>query len=465
MTNTPKRDRQISTESQPPKTAGYESVGKRLYFVRPRDLPPLDFRGISTMLFDPGIKLNLAYRRAPIAGVEFAYKTGEDEWTQGVMAERPEVGAFVHRQLTKIWKKFLRKILKAQIWGWSSGEITYKLNRHDQVEIDRFYARHAADTRVQVNDDGEAVGIKVRRVKNRGAVELEFPYCWHHPFQAEDGEYYGNPIMLGGYSPWWDKWCNGGALDVRRLFAHKDAYGGVDMAFPFGETEVEGKGQTSNHDIAREMAEQLETGGITTRPKVYDENGNEMWTLERATIPNNPEHIYNYPKQLDDEIRIGMEIADDVITSDSTGAWAGKRIPLAAFYASLDDWVVEIVDDLDTQCLRHLVEWNFGPGQVYEITHKPLALQAMEQQSNAGPGEPGQPGAQPGGGLMRPGAPQPMTGRAVQSSPAGLLGGPRPQPGQVPNRMSLMEEMATAKAIVRLAAEDKFLKPNGNGAD
>ena len=59
-----------------------------------------------------------------------------------------------------------------------------------------------------------------------------------------------------------------------------------------------------------------------------------------------------------------------------------KTNPLAAFYASLDVWVIEILRDLEP-VLEKLVELNFGPGITFEITHKPLAEQAMEQQSNA----------------------------------------------------------------------------------
>ena len=84
---------------------------------------------------------------------------------------------------------------------------------------------------------------------------------------------------------------HGGALDVRRLFMHKDAYGGADITYPEGTVYIEGKGEVPNRDIARELAEQIVAGGVTARPAAYDEHGNELWKLTRATVPNKPEHI------------------------------------------------------------------------------------------------------------------------------------------------------------------------------
>jgi hypothetical protein len=53
-----------------------------------------------------------------------------------------------------------------------------------------------------------------------------------------------------------------------------------------------------------------------------------------------------------------------------------------------------LIRDLDYCCIRGLVRLNFGDGHDYQIQHKPLALQAMEQQgqgnSRSRPGAPSQ---------------------------------------------------------------------------
>lgn len=367
------------------KTGGYKPINRH-WFTTPRDLPPFTFDTVRAMLIDPGVKLNLATRAAPISGASFGYKKG-GEWVEGVQCSRAEIGEFIHRQLQRIWKNFLPAILRSQIWGWSAGEVTLRLSQYNLVEIDKLEPRHASDCRLLMQGTNR-YGVRVSRIEGVGHIDLPFPYAWFHSFNGEDGEKYGTSNLLGAYSPWADKCFNGGGLDTRRLFMHKDAYGGCELEYPPGETWIEGQATpVPNADIARQIVEQLEAGGVVTLPyEPMGDSGENKWKLTRATVASNPQHILQYPKDLDDEIRHGQEIPDDVISSDGSGAWAGKRIPLAAFYASIDSWIVQIINDLSEQVFDPLIRLNWGEDAEYEISHKPLADQAMEQQSNAGAG-------------------------------------------------------------------------------
>lgn len=363
----------------PPVSGGYEP-SYHTWGTRPRDLPPFTFQTIQAMLMDPTVRLGLAMRAAPLFGVEFGKKQG-DEWVEGVQCKNEAVGAFVHRQLLRIWSE-LDRIVSSQIWGWSAGEITYKLTDDNTVEIDALLPRHSTDCRA-LTRGGEPVGVQIKRVQPHGVVDVYFPQSWWHSYNPPPGRLYGESALLGAYSPWADKWLNGGALDVRRLFMHKDAYGGADLAYPDGQMNIPGKGMVPCRDIAREIVEQIQAGGVTTRPSGTDANGVEMWKLTRATVPAAPTHILEYPKDLDGEILRGLEITDDVISADGTGSWAGKRVPMAAFYNSLDRWVVSIIRDI-TPILQQLVVLNYGESVDFSIDHKPLAEQAMEQQGDAG---------------------------------------------------------------------------------
>lgn len=389
------------------KTAGYKPL-PQIWFNQPRDLPPFNFQTVRHMLLDSGIRLNLATRTAPIFGVEFAYQNGVDsqgkaQWKPGVKSKDPAVAAWVQRQLETIWHNYLPSILRAQAFGWSGGEVTLKLSEYKLIEINQLLARHPSDIRL-LKRAGNRSGVRVNRVVNVGEVDLQFPYAWFHAFRPDDGEDYGNSILLGAYSPWADKWLNGGALDTRRLFMHKDAYGGMRVGYPEESLYVEGYDQPiAARDIATQIAEQRQSGGTITYPSTIDAQGNKKWVIEEAAVASNPQHILQYPKDLDDEIRTGMEIPDDVISNDGSGAWAGKRIPLAAFYASLDTWVTEILCDL-RYTLEPLVMLNWGSAVDFEICHKPLALQAMEQQGNAG-------------GQQQPGEQQPSFGQPAQQQP------------------------------------------------
>lgn len=364
--------------SKHPYTGTYKPI-PHIWFQHPVDLPPFGFNTIRAMLMDEGIRLNFSTRAAPIYGLQFGWEEN-GVWKEGVKCKDAAVAQFIYRQLQRIWKTYLPGILRSQIWGWSAGEVCLKLSEDTGlVEINDMLPRHPMDCKL-LKRGCERYGIEVARLDG-GTINLPFPYAWFSSYGAEDGEDYGVSAAYGAYSPWADKWFDGGAKDVRRLFMHKDAYGGVDIAYPPGETYLDSQANpVPNRDIARQISEQIRTGGSTQRPNEYDENGNPKWEISRATVTSNPQHILDYPKDLDTEIRHGMEIPDDVINSGTTGAWNGKAIPMQSFYSSLDGWATTLLRDLCVQIIDHLLVLNFGKKHEYETPFKSLGKQAMEDQ-------------------------------------------------------------------------------------
>ncbi len=434
--------------SRKPSTGLYQPI-PHIWFQHPTDLPPFTFAVIRAMLMDEGIRLNFATRSAPLYGLEFGWEE-QGQWQEGVKCRDQAVSEFIYRQIQRIWKTFLPEILRAQIWGWSAGEVTLKLSEDTGlVEINEMLSRHPMDCKL-LKSGCERWGVRIERVTG-GAIDLPFPYCWFHSYGAEDGEDYGTSAAYGAYSPWADKWLNGGAKDVRRLFMHKDAYGGADLGYPEGETFLQGQETpVPNRDIARNIVEQLRAGGVTTRPSERDENGNEKWPLTRASVASNPQHILQYPQDLDAEIRHGMEICDDVINSDATGAWAGKKIPMQAFYATLDCWAVRLLKDICRQIIDPLLVMNFGKVLEYETPFKPLAKQAMEQQGE-GQQDPSQ-GAMDGMQLDQNGMPQ--TGIPGQSPEQQAAAQPQQPQQPQPIGMSLVEQVGRGDiSATEIAAE------------
>ncbi len=375
-----------------PKTGDYRPFPVH-HFTHIRDLPLFTFHTIRHMLIDPTIRLGMAMRMAPLCQAEFAFQQGK-EWIPGVQADREDVAKFVHKQIKRIWKFELHKILTAQVWGWSAAEVTYRLV-DKRVEVDGLLHRHAFDVRA-LRSDGEVKGVRFDRLGGGvGNVSLRMPKAIWHAYDPEAESPYGTSALRGAHSPWADKWLDGAALDTRRLFAHKDAYGGVDIAYPTGHMNVDGV-EIPNRDIAREMGEQLNAGGVTNRPSQYDTNGKPLWEITRATVPANPAHIFDYPKQLDDEMLRGLEIPDDVVTSQGTGAWQGKQVPMQAFFCNADRWLAQVVRVVVTQILEDLVMLNWGKAEEFEVATKPLALQAMEQIKAAEGGDEGAAQQPPG---------------------------------------------------------------------
>ena len=366
-----------------PATADYSSFSHS-YYTQVRDLPVFSFNWIRAMLIDPTVRLGLAMRAAPLAQAQFGRNdkdatTGKTTFQPGVASPNQEVAKFVEKQLMRIWRNELHKITRAQVWGWSGCEVEYKLNSSNQVAVKKLLPRHAMDT-LPLTEGGEVKGVQFRGLKKQGHVNLLFPKaCWHS-YSPESDSPFGQSVLYGAFSPWCDKWLDGGALDVRRLFCHKDAYGGMSMGYPSGTTEDDQGNEVPNRDIAREIVEQAKAGNVLTFPSDVDPaTGKALWTVEQATIPSNPLHILQYPKDLDIEILRGIEIPDDMLISDKTGAWQGKQVPMLAFFVNSDRWLSQIVGMVVSQILEPLVLLNWGSAIDFEVTTKPLAEQAMEQ--------------------------------------------------------------------------------------
>lgn len=436
-------------------TAGYKPPPVDTWGLNIRDLPPFTFNTVRVMLWDPTIKLGLAMRAAPIANCTFAYQEGT-EWVEGVKADKPEVGEYVHQQLKRIWLSDIFKILKSQVWGWMGGEWSMKVGSDGGLEVDELNTRHPTDIRL-MEYDGQPWGVRFKRVQGyNSSVDLPFPAAFWHAFLPEDGMHYGQSVLRGAYSPWADKWLDGGALDVRRLFAHKDAYGGVDMSYPVGVTEVlkaDGSSQeVSNQEIASQIGEQLRAGGVTTRPAVYDQQGKELWTLTRATVPANPAHIFQYPKDLDVEILRGLEIPDDIITSEGmSGAWAGKAVPQQAFYMSLQQWANQIVFALVRNLLEPLVYMRYGRAEEFEVTIKPLGGTPGDKPE--GQQEGGQPGGVNPWSNFMGSPPQRMALDPVAAVGEGVL---------TATEIVEAAQQMIGKRIARVASEQKLIQTNAD---
>src|SRR3990167_5934778 len=125
-----------------------------------------------------------------------------------------------------------------------------------------------------MEQDGQLWGVRFKGIKSQeaqgaasympqnthaqgqGRVDVPLPKAIWHVHAPECESWYGNSILHGAFSPWADKWLNGGALDVRRLFMTKSAYAGERMRYPNGTMSIDGKGEVPNRDIAREILEQ-----------------------------------------------------------------------------------------------------------------------------------------------------------------------------------------------------------------
>lgn len=389
-----------------PRATGYapKAYGYTLDFNDQR--PFFRLVDVERMRRDPQVSFALRILRAPLRKVKFA-----------VRASAPEVGQFVERQLARIWKRFLVKLCKMFAYGYAPGEWVYGWKRGAdgglQIVVKDLIDFHPFDA-APLELEGQLVGLQVKGVPGEQVVKIGAPrFCWVVG-DAEYNSYYGRSRLLNCWTPWMEKTGRHGALDIRRLWYLKNAYSGRTMRHPPGTTQTDA-GIKDNQDIAREIAEKMETGGIVTFDNSKDEGGSEYaWKLEESKVGPAVTDIREYPKDLDSEILRGASIPPEVVqaSGESGSGYAGRAIPAQVFYASEDEAVDAILMACDRQCLRPMVTFNFGPEAWYEI--EPESLVPKDD------GPPKQP----------PGMPQP--GDALDTGEGSNGDGGPKQPGQKP---------------------------------
>lgn len=307
---------------------------------------------------DPKIRLGLRTLRAPIRRATWKVKANSDAVRQ-----------FVDGQLKRIWKRCLGRLLKMLEYGYCAGEWDYRTEDNLIVVRDLidFYAFDCDPLVLH----SEIVGLLLRNQARE--IRIGAPRFLWLVNEPEYDKYRGMSRLANAWTPWQEKTGRHGALESRRLWFLKNAYNGRSIRYPDGFTVVDdGNGNltsVNNQDLAREIAEKMENGGIIALPNDRDDKGEYKWQIEAPTINDNASEIREYPKDLDIEQLEGLGIPPEVIqtTGDAGSGYAGRSIPAQAFYSSEDDIVITVIDGVDRSCLWHMVRANYGSSARYEI--------------------------------------------------------------------------------------------------
>ncbi len=336
-------------------TAGYQAIsGSSLAAWQNRKQSLLNYWIIEEMLRDPMVKLGLRMLKAPIRKATLIVK-----------CKSLDVREFVVKNLQRIWRRPLVKIMRSLEYGYSASEVVYE-EKQGKVYVKAICDVHPKDAKV-LTVDGDYWGVRVKNLKNggQGVVDIPGMYALFHAHGAKWGSWYGETVLSAVQVPWDEKCTKDGALDSRRLWYYKYAFQGPTIRYPVKDYSLsDGSGSVimvSSRDMAREIVENAKNGRTLALPNTKGADMQPEWAVETPLLNGGGMMDFrDYLKDLDREIVRGMEIPDEVLMSDGTGALAGRRVPERAFYASREDCLVEIIDSLCEQILDPLVKANFG---------------------------------------------------------------------------------------------------------
>ena len=372
---------------------------------------------------DPRVQVGFRILCAPVAAAKWQVKCKDQK-----------VARFVDATIKRFWHSpDLTRALFMLKWGALGGELVYRQDEEGHWHYDALRDFHLDDCRPLVLHNrlwgvrvyGVGRGPEAQFQQHRGRVDLPFPSAFWLANEAPYGGYYGVSRYAGAWKPWAEKRGKKGAVDVRRTWFLKSAFRGAAMRYPEGETEVDGK-YISNQDLAREIVEKAEAGHVMAIPGAFDpETGKFLWEWIEPEAPAQPGGLLEYPKLLDTEILEGMGIMPEVLEAAESGSgWSGRSIPWITFLSGEDRIVQTVLSGFVRQCVRPLVDVNYGPIP-FEVEPVSLVPAEMPEQGQGQGGQPGQPptppaptpGAQPEG--PKPTAPEALLSHEGAHAPAG----------------------------------------------
>lgn len=323
---------------------------------------------------DPQIQLGMRIIRGPI------------QTTKWKITADAQVAAWLDMTLKFIWKKHLRDILTMLKYGEACGEVLWT-TEGNSIVLDSLKPIKPRDAKV-LELRGKPTGIILTSSSGDGTngVTIDQPGRFYWVVNDPDfGHLRGTSRYFGAFEPWMEKRGRHGAVDVRRLWYVKNAFRGPVMRHPNGVTEVGDGVYKSNQDIAREIVEKWETGGVAAIPSTIDPDSKQpLWSFEDPKPNGEIKDVRDYPKDLDREMLIGMGIPPEVVEASEVGSgYAGRAVPALVFYTSEDELVDNIIATIDEQVLRPGVKANFGDAK-YTIEPESLAEKNAQQQPQPG---------------------------------------------------------------------------------
>jgi len=192
--------------------------------------------------------------------------------------------------------------------------------------------------------------------------KIYFPKGCVLTYSSYGASVFGESILIGAFSPWWDKYAPLGSEAITRIRMIKDSLIGDVFYFP---TTHEVKDDLGNVVDMQQMcaaaANARVSGSSMILPDVRDANGNRTLTYDPPKDTGNPTGIWIWRKDLDDKILLGIGVPPETITAGGTGSgYAGREIPMRSLVGGVSSEYKQLASGLITQVINPMVRINYG---------------------------------------------------------------------------------------------------------
>lgn len=295
----------------------------------------------------------------------------------------PGVSTFMGNMIRRFWMKAIPKITRAFWYTRSGGEVVYRLSEGQQEFWDykdvypsdisilcRGRVPVGINVKPQNSSDDPSVGVATSMYNVGGysgepeakPISLFFPKGFLYLHNREFNSLQGQSEFESAYEAWTEKSDTQGAKHSRKLWFYKNAFSGGILFHPPGSFRNEQNQEIPFQALARQALETSLNGSVWTFEQSFDPvSGQPLWSYVEPKMQPGGEKILEYVRHLDNEIMRGLGIPDDVVQQISgTGSYAGRSIPLMAFFIAQRATLTNLFTICDEQVFRPLCRANFG---------------------------------------------------------------------------------------------------------
>lgn len=371
------------------------------------DMPQITLRrDLEFMQMHPVVMTALEYYKSGITGAQF---WGGPDYAnptnlQGKpISPNPQIAQFVSMHVERFWRNGMPLLQEGGYpYGWAAGEHIYR-ETNGMLMWDYLKDFHPNDAFVLTGIPGtpnayEALGIRVKNIKNREPVDLWFASghipakaCWY-PHRPRFNQFYGRSQLTGAWRPWRRLGWRDAVEQVIDGAIYRAGYMGPKVFYPPGHsaptatsgipgTRVDGGGlpRRENREVARQLMEWAKAGaGFALSSEQYPSanGGGKKWDVEFPDHTMDVRPLIEGARYLEDQILLGVGVPPELVKAGGTGSgYSGRSIPREAFLTQQQRVGEAILQGFVTQVVRPLVLWNFGDVP-FEITCKSLLQSA-----------------------------------------------------------------------------------------
>jgi hypothetical protein len=356
-------------------------------------LPPFGHAIIDRMLCEPKVNIGLNYLKGPIIS-DTQYE---------VVADHPEIQAFVQDQLEKFMARGMIYALLAIDRGFSANEILYEKVKgkysfkelvHIPYQSAQPYVQKGKVVSIEIkpdamiNDDDDMqsqmdrAALITKKPNGKNVVSGRKKFWTVHNRHLNC--VWGRSHLFGAHIPYHSLCSNGGVWEGINLWMRKNAFDGGRGYYPEGYSTIGGV-KVHNREVFQRAIDLMRTGGSMCLPSAYDERGNRLWEFEPpASAELGATHL-QWHDMLGDQIHEGLGVPPDLTKGSDAGGGNNKRVTQTAFYTFGTDIATYMIHDFSDQSIKPNVELNFKgkvPPELMGYEIKKIKLMNAQDSAN-----------------------------------------------------------------------------------